>query len=207
MASKRKHPTFARPNYGRTSRSRIKGNWRRQRGIDNKKRLKLRYMGASPSIGYGQPSEIEHEHPSGLREALVQTPSELSALKGVAVRIASGVGRKKREEIIRVAESMKLPVLNKSKKYKVKIKRVKEADKGKKAEAKPSQQPEQKQANAPAAKPATMAQPEQKQQAGATQPAASQPAKQNAQAQPAQKQQANTNAPAAKPAAQPPKKP
>jgi large subunit ribosomal protein L32e len=146
MVSKRKHPKFLRPNYGRSSRSRIKLAWRRPRGIDNKKRLKIAYMGASPSIGYGQPSVLKHLHPSGLPETLVQTPADLSGLKEVAVRIASGVGRRKREEIIRLAESMKLPVLNKSKKYPVKVAKV-EAKKGGKKEGKK----EEKKAEAPRA--------------------------------------------------------
>ncbi|MEM2138375.1 MAG: eL32 family ribosomal protein [Candidatus Anstonellaceae archaeon] len=118
---KRTHPKFRRPNYGRSSRSRIKIAWRRPRGIDNKKRLKIKYMGASPSIGYGQPSEIKHNHPQGLPEMLVQTPAQLANLKDVVVRIAGGVGRKKREEIIKLAESMKLRVVNKAKKYAPKI--------------------------------------------------------------------------------------
>ncbi len=112
MVSKREHPKFRRPNYGRTSRSRIKIAWRRPRGIDNKKRLKLAYMGASPSIGYGQPSGIKHNHPQGMPEALVQSPSELSGLSGVVVRIASGVGALKREAIQKLAGQMKLRVVN-----------------------------------------------------------------------------------------------
>ncbi|VVC01877.1 50S ribosomal protein L32e [uncultured archaeon] len=138
MVSKRKHPKFRRPNYGRSSRSRIKIAWRRPRGIDNKQRLKLAYMGCSPSIGYGQPSEIKHMHPQGMHEALVCTPSELSGLKEVAVRIAAGVGRRKRQEIIRLAESMKLRVLNKAKKYPVKVEKPKSKDEKKKTEAKPA---------------------------------------------------------------------
>ena len=112
MVSKRQHPKFRRPNYGRSSRSRIKIAWRRPRGIDNKKRLKIAYMGASPSIGYGQPAELKHRHPGGLLEVLVQAPSDLSGLKGVAIRVASGVGAVKREAIQKLAGSMKLDVLN-----------------------------------------------------------------------------------------------
>jgi large subunit ribosomal protein L32e len=125
---KRTHPKFRRPNYGRSSRSRIKIAWRRPRGIDNKKRLKIKYMGASPSIGYGQPSEIKHNHPQGLPEILIQTPKELANLKNVVVRIAGGVGRVKREEIIKLAESMKLRVVNKAKKYAPKIAKEKKVD-------------------------------------------------------------------------------
>ena len=135
MVSKRKHPKFLRPNYGRSSRSRIKIAWRRPRGIDNKKRLKIAYMGASPSIGYRQPNAIRGMHPQGMPEALVENPAQLAGLAGVAIRVASGVGRKKREEIIKLAESMKLRVLNKSKKYPVKVAKPKAADKGKKPDA------------------------------------------------------------------------
>jgi large subunit ribosomal protein L32e len=139
-AKKRSHPKFLRPNYGRSSRSRIKIAWRRPRGIDNKKRSKIAYMGCSPSIGYGQPQEIKYNHPSGLQEALIQTPSELVGLKEVVIRIAGGVGRKKREEIIRVAESMKLRVVNKAKKYAPKVVKVKKDDK-KKVEEKKAETP------------------------------------------------------------------
>lgn len=145
MAQKRQHPKFRRPNYGRSSRSRIKLAWRRPRGIDNKKRLKIKYMGASPSIGYGQPSEIKHNHPQGLPELLVQAPSQLSGIKDMVVRIAGGVGRKKREEIIKLAESMKLHVVNKVKKYTIKPMKEKKAEgkkeEPKKAEAKPTDVP------------------------------------------------------------------
>jgi len=138
MVSKRKHPKFLRPNYGRSSRSRIKLAWRRPRGIDNKKRSKIKYMGCSPSIGYGQPCEIKYNHPLGLPEALVQTPSEVKSLKGVVVRIAGGVGRVKREEIIKLCEAAKIKVVNKTKKYALKIKKKFEAKKAdaKKADAK-----------------------------------------------------------------------
>ena len=127
MIGKRKHPKFLRPNFGRTSRSRIKRAWRRPRGIDNKKREKIAYMGASPSIGYGQPRKIKYFHPSGTREILVQTPSELAGLSNIAIRIASGVGRLKYEEIVRIATAAGLKVLNKRKPQVKKIKREKNA--------------------------------------------------------------------------------
>jgi large subunit ribosomal protein L32e len=112
MVSKRKHPKFLRPNYGRSKRSRIKDNWRRPRGIDNKKREKLKYMGASPSIGYGQPKEVRNLHPSGLPEVRVQSPSDLVGLKNVVIRIASGVGKKKKQEILALCQKANLKVVN-----------------------------------------------------------------------------------------------
>ncbi len=152
MVQKRKHPKFLRPNFGRSSRSRIKVAWRRPRGIDNKKRLKIKYMGASPSIGYGQPSKIKHHHPQGMPEILVQSASDLAGMKGVAVRIASGVGAVKREAIQKAAESMKLRVLN-ARKFVPKVKKEKKpkvgnegkaaanAQDGKKAEAPVGEKP------------------------------------------------------------------
>lgn len=137
---KRKHPQFLRPNYGRKSRSRIKSAWRRPRGIDNKKRLKIKYMGASPSIGYRQPRATRHFHPHGMPEVLVQAPADLEGLKGVVVRIAGGVGRLKREAIQKRAASMGLHVAF-IKKYPEKAKRVKE-DKAKKQAAAPAAKPQ-----------------------------------------------------------------
>jgi large subunit ribosomal protein L32e len=110
---KRKHPKFFRQNYGRTDRKRISDSWRKPRGVDNKKRIKLKSAGALPEIGWRNPREVRHLHPSGLREVLVRNVQELSRVKnGMAVRIASGVGRKKREEIVRKAKELNLKVLN-----------------------------------------------------------------------------------------------
>ena len=179
MAKKRTHPKFLRPNYGRSSRSRIKIAWRRQRGIDNKKRMKIRYMGASPSIGYGQPSKIRHFHPSGMPEVLVQSPSEVAGLKGVMVRIASGVGRLKREAIIRLAEAAKLRVANKAKKYpprpekkEKKDEKKKTAEPAKKEEEGKKSEPAKEEAKAETNKPAEAA----KKENTPALPAAAQPA-------------------------------
>ena len=137
MATKRTHPKFLRPNFGRSSRSRIKKAWRRPRGIDNKKRAKIKYMGCSPSIGYGQPSVLKGKHPQGMREVLVQSPSEVKGLKDVVVRIAGGVGRVKRELIIKLCDAAKIRVVNKSKLYAAKKEKVaKKAAEPAKAEAK-----------------------------------------------------------------------
>lgn len=123
MVSKReknkKHPKFLRPNYGRKSRERIGIAWRRPRGIDNKKRTKIERMGASPNIGYGTPASVRHTHPCGLKEVRVENMAQLSVVSGAdaasqkyAVRIASGVGKKKKAELVNAAGKAGLTVLN-----------------------------------------------------------------------------------------------
>ncbi|VVB99120.1 50S ribosomal protein L32e [uncultured archaeon] len=150
MVKKRSHPVFARPNYGRTSRSRIKDNWRRPRGIDNKKAFKFKYMGASPSIGYGQPSAIKHHHPKGMLELLVQSPVDLTGAKNVVIRIASGVGAVKREAIQKLAEQMKLKVVN-ARKFVPRVAKPKEQKKGAQKEQPKAAVPAAAQAAKPAA--------------------------------------------------------
>ncbi|MFH1306455.1 MAG: eL32 family ribosomal protein [Candidatus Micrarchaeota archaeon] len=109
---KKKKPKFLRPNYGRSSRKRIKKNWRRQRGIDNKKRVKKAHMGKSPSIGYGQAKAIRFLHPKGKKEILVRNLSELAEVKDCLVRISASIGKKLRIKLMEEAAKRKLIVLN-----------------------------------------------------------------------------------------------
>ncbi|MBM3229466.1 50S ribosomal protein L32e [Candidatus Parvarchaeota archaeon] len=125
MVSKRKHPTFRRTNYGRSRRSRIKDNWRRPRGIDNKQREKYAYMGKLPSIGYGNPAALKNLHPSGMKEARVFNAGQLAGLKDVVVRIAGGVGAKKAALIFQEAKKAGLRILN----YKAPVPRPKKDEK------------------------------------------------------------------------------
>jgi large subunit ribosomal protein L32e len=113
MLKKKKKPKFLRPNYGRSSRKRIKDNWRRPRGVDNKKRIKKAYMGASPSIGYSQPKKIRGLHPSGKKEILVHSLNDLKNIKpDSAIKIASAVGKKLYLKILNEASKLGLKILN-----------------------------------------------------------------------------------------------
>ncbi len=89
--------------------------WRRPRGKDSKQKRKMASRGHRVEIGYRQDKRIRGLHPSGFREAMVFNVNGLSGLdsKTQAVRIGSSVGKKKRKEIIKKAEEMKLKVLNK----------------------------------------------------------------------------------------------
>ncbi|MBN3037477.1 MAG: 50S ribosomal protein L32e [Candidatus Diapherotrites archaeon] len=107
---KRKVPTFARQNA--SEKKRVGSRWRKPRGIDSKQRQQRQEKGAHPRIGYSQPRAIRGMHPTGVREILVNNLAGLEGCAGKAVRIASAVGKRKREGILKKAEEMKLRVLN-----------------------------------------------------------------------------------------------
>jgi large subunit ribosomal protein L32e len=111
MVKKKKKPTFNVLNLG--FKKRVKERWRKPRGTHNKKRMKYKWTGASPSIGYRNPPEIRGILPNGSREVLVNNEAELEGLKEVTIRIAAAVGARKRALIEKKADSMKLTVANK----------------------------------------------------------------------------------------------
>lgn len=105
--AKKRHPKFLRPNYGRSSRGRVGRAWRAPRGIDNKKRQKIKYMGASPSIGYRNAKALRGmRKDDGLIERLVHNAAEADAVllekdapKMYFVKMAGSLGEKKRVDI------------------------------------------------------------------------------------------------------------
>src|ERR1700733_9434569 len=86
---KKTHPTFSIPNFGSKHRKRVPARWRKQRGIDNKKRVKKDFMGAEPTIGYGNPKSLKGIRASGRRIILIHNAKELSKI----------IGEMKRDEI------------------------------------------------------------------------------------------------------------
>ena len=108
----RNNPKFVR--WLSTSLKRIKSPWRRPRGINSKIAEKLKGKLPMPTIGYGAPRNMKYLHPSGFKEILVHNANDLKKVnvEKEAVRIASAVGSKKRIEITKKAEEMKLKVLN-----------------------------------------------------------------------------------------------
>lgn len=115
---KKSHPTFSVPNYGAKNRKRVLPRWRKQRGIDSKKRVKYAFMGAEPTIGYGNPESLKGVRANGNRIILVHNANELKSfieknmLKGYDVTIAKGVATRKRIEITELANKAKINVTN-----------------------------------------------------------------------------------------------
>jgi large subunit ribosomal protein L32e len=109
---KSKAPEFARPESWRYTR--LKENWRRPRGLDNKVRKRIKGWPPRPSIGYRGPKIARGLHPSGYRDVLVHYVEDLAKVNSdvQAIRIAHTVGKRKRAKIVAEARRRKLVILN-----------------------------------------------------------------------------------------------
>ncbi len=110
--AKAKKPAFVRQESWRYLR--IKPSWRRPHGIHSKIRESVGGHIPLVKVGYRGPRAVRGLHPSGYEEVLVHNPAELAGIDPhrQAVRIASTVGARKREEIIRGARALGLRILN-----------------------------------------------------------------------------------------------
>jgi large subunit ribosomal protein L32e len=88
--------------------------WRKPKGRHNKLRRQIKAKGPLPRPGYGSPAAVRGLHPCGLSDILVENAAMLAGLdpKTQAIRIAAGVGMKKKMEIQRRAMDAGLRVLN-----------------------------------------------------------------------------------------------
>lgn len=109
---KAKKPKFRRQESWRYER--LKENWRKPRGIDNKMRKKVKGWPSSPGAGYGGPKNSKGLHPSGHVEVRVFNVDDLDKVRPdlEVVKIAHTVGDRKRIEILNKAKEMGIRVLN-----------------------------------------------------------------------------------------------
>jgi len=105
-------PQFLREEWFRYKK--ISKNWRKPDGITSKMRKNLKYRPSLVRVGYRGPKEVRGYHPSGFKEVLVYNIKDLEHIdpKKQAVRIGGTVGTKKRVEISKKAEELKIRVLN-----------------------------------------------------------------------------------------------
>ncbi|CAN0557501.1 unnamed protein product [Ectocarpus sp. 8 AP-2014] len=94
----------------------VKCNWRRPKGIDNRVRRKFKGMYKMPNIGYGSNSTTRHMMPTGFRKVLIHNIKELEVLmmsnKTYAAEIARGVSAKNRKSLIERAAQLAIRVTN-----------------------------------------------------------------------------------------------
>ena len=107
---KSKKPEF---NYHDShKKKRLGTSWRKPQGLHNKLRQQVAAKGSLVKPGFGSPKAVRGFHPCGYPEMLVNNVAELMKAQGFVVRIASGVGMKKRLDIQAKASEMGLRVLN-----------------------------------------------------------------------------------------------
>lgn len=109
----KKKPKFIR--HGAQFRKRIaRKGWKKPRGTDSKQRTKVKYRPPLPQVGYRQPRKVRNLHPSGLMDVLVSNEKVLEYLdpKKHFVRIASGVGKRKKALIVEKAKSLGFRIAN-----------------------------------------------------------------------------------------------
>jgi len=107
-------PEFIRYHWWRYYRLERGYKWRKPKGNDNKSRLQLKGYPPIVKIGYRTPKEVRGLHPSGLKPVVVHNLKELEEVNKdkEIVYIASSVGRRKREALLKRAKELGLRVAN-----------------------------------------------------------------------------------------------
>ncbi|KAI5187394.1 large subunit ribosomal protein L32e [Nematocida homosporus] len=95
---------------------RVKPNWRRPRGIDNKVRKGLKGTMKMPCIGFKGNKLVRHILPNGFKKVIINNLKDLEALTSLnrvyCGEIARGVGAKKRVDIVKRAADLGIVLTN-----------------------------------------------------------------------------------------------
>merc|ERR1711921_9358 len=94
----------------------LKPNWRKPKGIDNRVRRRFKGQYLMPSIGYGSARATRHMLPSGFKKVLINNVRELEVLmmqnRTYCAEIAHGVSSRKRKEIVERANQLSIRLTN-----------------------------------------------------------------------------------------------
>ena len=105
-----KKPKFQRQNLNK---KRVQRKWRHPRGIDSLQQCHDKSKGYHPRVGYGSPRDVRGLHPTGVRELLVYSMADLARVgEGMAARLSSTLGGRKRAAIEKACQQKKIKVLN-----------------------------------------------------------------------------------------------
>lgn len=110
---KKRKPSFYRQEWFRKKEA-VGLKWRKPRGIHSKQRRHNKARGALPRAGYGSPVAVRGLDRQGLREVVVRNVKDVQKIRQkeeIAI-IASGVGKKKRLEILEFAMENNIKVGN-----------------------------------------------------------------------------------------------
>lgn len=107
---KKKKPNFVR----RGCQKRLKKKWRRPRGLHSKVRLMFKGKLKKISTGFSSPKQVRSLHRSGLKPVLVSSLKGINKIKKETegVIIGSSVGLKKRYELVKKLNELKIKILN-----------------------------------------------------------------------------------------------
>ncbi|KAJ8299233.1 hypothetical protein KUTeg_000951 [Tegillarca granosa] len=94
----------------------VRPNWRKPKGIDNRVRRRFKGQMLMPNIGYGTKKASRHVMPDGFKKFLVHNSKELEVLlmqnRTFAAEIAHNVSSRKRKEIVERAQQLSIKVTN-----------------------------------------------------------------------------------------------
>ncbi|KAM3844856.1 large ribosomal subunit protein eL32-like [Vipera latastei] len=94
----------------------IKRNWHKPRGIDNRVCRRFKGQILMPNISYGSNKKTKHMLPSGFQKFLVHNVKELEVLmmsnKSFCTEIAHNVSSKNRKMIVKRAAQLTIKVTN-----------------------------------------------------------------------------------------------
>ncbi len=107
---KKKKKRFIR--YKSINQVKLKGGWRRPRGIHNKVRLKKKGHPHKVSIGYGTKKGTRNLYNSIFDYRLVKNIKDLDDINKKYIIISRSIGLKKKIEILKKAKELNLNVIN-----------------------------------------------------------------------------------------------